>query len=168
MDTKTLIRNISMIVGIAATGFAGLFFILFVDIYLKGTSVELFIGIILSLASIVLFVLSESFKHKPYLFYIFKGLAIAAVIGFVVYAFAFMGFDRYVNGKPVFKLFKTYNDVAKGKTRTVFFLNSTKFNDGIVIQFGKQGPYIFMLIIGIIGCIGEAVNTVMNKLVGLD
>lgn len=167
MDTKTLIRNISMIVGIAAVGFAGLFFILFVDIYLKGNSVELFVGIILSLASIVLFVLAESFKHKPYVFFILKGVAAAIAIGFIIYTFAFMNFDTYVNGKPIFKLFRSLV-IDKNNKKTVFFLNTTKFNDAVAIPFGKEGPYIFMIVVGIIGCIGEVVNGVMNKLIGLD
>ena len=160
MDQKTLIRNISMIVGIAAVAAVGLFFILFTDLYLKAESPELFLGIFFPLASIVLFILSESFKHKPIVFYIMKGAAVLFAIAFIIYAFNFMSTARF-EGHTYFKLFKNYND------KTVFFLSS-KFNDGILIEFNKLPIYIIMIVFSFIGMIGQAVNGVFNKLVGLD
>ncbi len=151
-----------MKVGIAAVAVVGMFFILFVDLYLKGDSVELFIGIILSLASIVLFILAESFKHRPWMFYLFKGLAIAFAVGFVVYAFIFRNNPTYTDTKTVLKLIKTVGDDK------VFFLNSAKFNDGIDIPFDKGPIYIVMLVVSIIGCVGEAINTAFNAVIGLD
>lgn len=162
MEIKTLIRNISMIVGIAAVAAVGIFFILFADLYLKAISTELFLGIFFPLASIVCLILAESFKHKPMVFYILKGAAVALAIGFIVYAFVFMNMDRF-NGTTYFKLIR--NNPEGG---TVFFLNSTKFNDGIDISFDKLPIYVVMIVFAFIGMIGQVVNAVMNKLVGLD
>jgi hypothetical protein len=160
MDVKTLIRNISMIVGIAAVAAVGLFFILFADLYLKAESPELFLGIFFPLASVVLLVLSESFKHKPVVFYVMKIGAVVLAIAFIIYAFYFMGTARF-EGHTFYKLFKTFNG------KTVFFLSSN-FNDGIDIEFNKLPIYIIMIVFSIIGVIGQAVNVVFNKLVGLD
>lgn len=161
MDIKTLIKNISMIVGIATIGFAGLFFILFVDLYLKGSSLELFLGIAFPLLSIVFLILAESFKHKPILFYVFKGVAIVAGIAFVVYAFKFMGTATFEKN-TFLKLIKEYDG------KKVLFLNAEKFNDGIDIKFNKMPIYITMIVASILGCIGVSVNTAMNAVIGLD
>lgn len=162
MDIKTRIRNISMIVGIAAISAVGLFFILFVDLYLRGDSGELFIGIILPLASVVLLILAESFKHKPVVFYIMKAAAILFAIGFIIYAFSFMSSETFENTKTFFKLTRTYDG------KKVFFLNSEKFNDGIDIPFNKVPMYVTMIVVAFIGTIGTAVNTAANAVVGLD
>lgn len=154
MDQKALIKNISMIVGIAVVAFFGLFFILFGDLYLSATSPVLFLGILFPLLSVVFFILSESFKHKPVLFYLFKGIAIAAAIGFVVYIFHFMttageyavkenkGFESFLKNNP-------------GKT-SENFISTTK---RVCVLIG---------VFSIIGVIGQAVNVVMNEIIGLD
>ena len=162
MDIKTRIRNISMIVGVAAVSAVGLFFILFVDLYLKGNSGELFIGILLPLASVVMLVLAESFKHKPVVFYIMKAAAIVFAIGFIIYAFRFMNTDTFEKTKTVFKLTRTYDG------KKVFFLSGEKFNDGIDIAFDKVPFYVAMIVVSFLGAIGVSVNTAMNAVVGLD
>lgn len=162
MDVKALVKNISFIVGVAAISFVGLFFILFVDLYLKGDSVELFIGVILPLASIVLFILAESFKHNRFLFFMFKVLAYLFALGFILYAIAFMYTPRYTDTRSVLKLLKTYED------KKVFFLNTTKFNDAIDIPFDKNPPYIIMVIVAVLGFIAQVVNSIMNSIIGLD
>jgi len=162
MEVKTLIKNISMIVGIAAVAAVGLFFIIYVDLYLKGDSVELFIGIILPLASIVMFILAESFKHKPSTFFFLKILAYLLAIGFIVYAFLFMQTPTFVDKRTTLKLIKTYGDSK------VFFLNATKFNDGIDIPFDKVPAYVVMLIVAIVGAVAQIINSIMNKVIGLD
>ena len=154
MDKKALIKNVSMIVGIAVVAFFGLFFVLFGDLFLSATSFVLFLGIFFPLVSVVFFVLSESFKHKPVLFYVFKGIAVAAAIGFIVYIFYFMstaesyavkgnkGFEDYLNNNP-----------KKGSAE---FINTTKVTCILIGTFG------------IIGVIGQAINIAMNKIIGLD
>lgn len=155
MDTKALVKNISMIVGIAVVAAFGLFFILFGDLFLGATSGVLFLGIFFPLASVVFFILSESFKHKPYLYYAFKGIGVLFAIGFVIYIFVFMsGTDSYADSK-VNAAYRKYIQDHPGKGQSDY-IGITK---GICITVG---------IFGIIGVIAQGINTAMNKLIGLD
>lgn len=155
MDIKALIKNISMIVGIAVVAVFGLFFILFGDLFLGATSGVLFLGIFFPLASIVFFVLSESFKHKQIMFYVFKGLAIALAIGFVVYVFYFMSTAASYADSKVYKAYGKYISENPGKGKDDYI--------GII-----KGVCVTIGVFGIIGVLAQGANVVMNKLIGLD
>ncbi len=155
MDIKASIKNISMIVGIAVVAASGLIFILFGDLFLGATSGVLFLGIFFPLASVVFFVLSESFKHKPYMFYIFKGIGIALAIGFVIYMFYFMSTGESYADSKTYAAYSKYikDNPGKGKDDYIGIINSVCITIGIF---------------GILGVFAQGVNAVMNKLIGLD
>lgn len=174
MDKKITLRNTFMTIGIILVGLVGLFFVLYVDLYLSGNSKELFVGIFFPLASIVFLVLAESFKHKPVVFYIMKIFAVLLAAGFVVYAFYFMTRGTYINGAPKTKLFREYaedvieNGVIIDSNKYCVTVFSGKFLDGSPYRFDKAPAYIGMIVTSIVGTIAVAGNVVMNKLVGLD
>lgn len=158
----TATRTATSILSIFLVALTGLFFILFGDIYLKATSVELFLGILFPIASVVMFILAESFRHKPGLFIFLKILGVIFGAAFIYFMIRFMGTDTYVKSKTFLKLFKKYD----GKTIT--FFESAKFQDAMNIPFEKQGLYIGAIVLAGIGAVSQLVNTIINAVIGID
>lgn len=90
MDQSKL-KNIAFASGLIAILFGGLFYILVTDLLLMNTAQWLFFGIICAFGSAAMLVISETFKHRPMWFYIFKGLGVAFAIGFIVVMFLYVG-----------------------------------------------------------------------------
>lgn len=77
-------RLVLFLVGGLAVIIGGLVYVLITDLALINTSNWLFLGIFSSLGASVFTILSNNFKDKKWLFYLFKGLGILFSIGFVV------------------------------------------------------------------------------------
>lgn len=165
MENKifTMLRKISLIVGIAFVVGMGLLFILFTDLYLKADSTELFLAILFPLISVVAFVLSESFRHKPIVFIVLKCAGALFAVAFIIYIAYFMGTDLYLHTNTFLKLLREMEDGTK-----VTFLNGPKFQEGMDIAFDKTGLFVFMLVTSIVGAVGIAANTVSNLILGID
>lgn len=157
-----LVKKISFIASTALIFFVGLFFLLFTDLYLHSTSPLLFAGIALTFGSGACFVLAESFRHKKWLFILLKAVALALVIGFVVFAICYRNFDIYAS-KTFLKLFKRLPD---GKL--VFFLNKVQFKKGIDIEFTKDGWFISMIVFACIALATQAYNFIHNLIFGIE
>ncbi len=191
-----LIQKLTGVVGALLIIFTGLFFILMVDLYLSASSTTLFVGIILALLSGILFVLSENFKKKAYLFYGFKALGLIFGILFISFLFRFMHHDDELmksyaqellrdddalsfiesfkydmwkcwNKEPVLKLFKYSGKDYNNITGKISFLNKS-YNDGLAISF-KYTPWHYAFIgLSMLACGLQVSNITLNIINGID
>ena len=82
---KTLSKNITFYIGALTMFFVGVFYMLASDLAFNNNAFDLIVAVLLSFGSAILFFLSASFNEKPVIMFVFKGIALALAIGFVIY-----------------------------------------------------------------------------------
>ncbi|MCR5741090.1 MAG: hypothetical protein K6G38_01325 [Gammaproteobacteria bacterium] len=186
MKTNT-IKQVTFLVGGLLVIAAGLFYILMADLYLHATSIVLFLGVIPSVFGGIFFILSENFKNKKHLFFIFKAIGIVLTLLFILYLFAVSGQDKDViaeytargeanlnfiekiklqmynayNTNTIFKFFKTYD----GKT---IFATNKNFKNALTISFSHAWMHVTLIVLSFVSIVTQAFNTIFNAVTGVE
>ncbi len=89
MKIINMTKNITSLLGSLLIVLAGLVFVIVTDLKIRIGSGWLFFAIIFSFGSGLLFLLAESFKHKPTAFYCMKSGGFLLSVGYIVFGFVF-------------------------------------------------------------------------------
>lgn len=142
-----LAKNISFYIGALAMFFVGVFYMLMSDLTFYNTSDRLIISVLLSFGSAILFFLSASFNEKPKIMYLFKGLALAMAVGFIIYVHLFQTSSYYLEVLEKFK--KAGIKQAKKLA-------------------ASQATMVITLIFGYLSFVAQGVNTILVATVKED
>ena len=155
-----LVRNLSFFIGGILIMVTGLVYVLTTDLYLGNSSKYLLLGILLAFAGSICFILSNSYKNKPTVFYILKGVGVVMSIGFIIFLFVFMGTDLYSKATYL-KLFKKYDG------KTVWFL-SKNFQSAMAIANNIKPLYVINIVFAILAVILQGVNITTHIITGVE
>ena len=139
-------RLVLFLVGGLAVIIGGLVYVLITDLALINTSNWLFLGIFSSLGASVFTILSNNFKDKKWLFYLFKGLGILFSIGFVVVMILY----------PL-----------NGVNPTAIKSRRTSFTEQQIYDIAKLVS-VLGIILGSISVVGQSGDLAVNLAFGID
>lgn len=139
-------RLVLFLVGGLAVIIGGLVYVLVTDLALINTSNWLFLGIFSSLGASVFTILSNNFKDKKWLFYLFKGLGILFSIGFVVVMILY----------PL-----------NGVNPTAIKSRRTSFTEQQIYDIAKLVS-VLGIILGSISVVGQSGDLAVNLAFGID
>lgn len=146
-EPSKLPQNITFIIGALVMFAVGLFYMFMSDLTFKNPSSMLIVSVLLSFGSAILFFLSTSFNEKPKMVLIFKLVAIALAIGFVVYIHVFQTSEYYLN------MLEKFKKAGLAGARDLAL---------------SQMTMVVTLVLGYVSIVGQVANTVLVAVIKED
>lgn len=152
-------RNVSLLISGVSLMLGTVIFIFLTDLFAKNNAQWLMISALLGFGAGTASLFSEIDKENKILIYILKGVALALMIGFVIYLYKFMSSSIYTSVKPeqIFGMLR--HNVAPQQYDYRIKINCLK---------GLKFTMVLTFICTYIGIVAQVYNITSNAIQGIE